>query len=96
MQFSQKTNHKISSRESAAIKLDVLAMPPRDLSGLPVSSGNGKCCNVDDLWTPGCDPIGIKEWEKDPRFKDYGIKLVCTHAYDDSRDAQPYGTYKES
>lgn len=42
---------------------------PTNLTGLPVSTGNGKCCYVDDVFSPGCDPIGIKEWEKDARFK---------------------------
>lgn len=75
---------------------------PRNLSGLPVSTGNGKCCYSDDIFTPGCDPIGIKEWEKDARFKSFNIQLVCAQgqdpsspslsmpkSYRESRDGQP-------
>jgi len=45
----------------------------QELASMPVSSGNGKCCYRDDLFSPGCDPVGIKSYQADSKYKDYTI-----------------------
>lgn len=67
----------------------------RLLQDLPVSSGNGKCCYIDDLFSPGCDAVGIKSYQSNPKYKDYNIQLVCSHNQDPSVSADP-NTYRES
>jgi hypothetical protein len=60
------------------IKLSRKAGTNTNTTTSAVSSGEGKCCDVHDISSKGCDPTAVKALESQSEYQDYNINLVCS------------------